>query len=91
MNQTQIKTLRERIERADRKHRWEADSKPEPANITKAREAIKAFEDAQRVKARAREEKVKAAFREAEEAVLFGDAEEALKAVKKFEGMKFTA
>lgn len=91
MNQTQIKTLRERIERAARKHRWETDSKPEPANIIRAREAIKVFEDAQRMKARAREEKIKAAYREAEEAILFRDADDALKAVKKFEAMRFTA
>lgn len=90
MNQVQIKTLRERIERADRMHRWEANSKPEPANIVRAREVIKIFEDSKRIKARAREERIKSAFREAEEAILFREAPDALRAVKKFEGMKFT-
>ena len=93
MNQAQTKALRERLDKAERQHRWGFRDLPkptEPAEVVKARKTIKAFEEAQQRKDSARETKIRTAYRDAEEALLFRESNDALAAVKKFEAMKFT-
>lgn len=94
MNQSQRKNLTERIDQAYRRHSYGARDKkqnPEPAAVAKARQLLEEYQAEVRILEDNRMSKIRAARIETEEAVLFGDTDAALKAVKKFEAMKFKA
>ena len=90
MNQSQRKFLKERIERAEGLHVkfLYADGKM-PANVAKAKDLYDAWQAEDRKRRSIVREKMRAAHSAVLECLFFGDPEAALKAVKKFESMKF--